>query len=73
MNGDVFLGGRILAGCGYVGLYSDSVGMGGAVFRLGRRGWAHGLVLPVLYQILVLHMRIAMSTCKRKYLMSMFY
>ena len=62
-----------MAGCGFVGLYSDSVGMGGAVFRLGRRGWTQGLVLPVLYQVLVLHLRIVMSTCKRKYLMSMFY
>ena len=62
-----------MPGCGYVDLYSDSVGMGEAVFRLSRRGWTHGLVLPVLYQVLVLHLRIAMSTCKRKYLMSMFY
>ena len=62
----------ILAGCGYVGLYSDSAGMDGAVFWLGRRGSEHGLVLPVLYQVLVFHLRTVMPTCKRKYGMPMF-
>ena len=47
--------------------YSDSMGIGRAIFWFGRGGWAHVSVIPVLQQVLVWQLRIVMSTCKRKY------
>ena len=50
-----FLRGCILAGCGYVALYFDSVGVSG-----------HMVLYYLLYQLLVLPLRIVMPTCNRK-------